>query len=101
MSIATDLADAAGELFDELGESVTVAGVDGTGLVTGISSEDIIVAGGIAENGGLRVTVKKADYANEPASLATVVARGRTLYVLSVQEYRALWALTCGDPAKE
>ena len=98
-----EIADTAVEVFEdalsELGEAVTVDGTSGTGIVTALRSDEIIVAGGVADQGGYRVTVPKTDFPDRPDEIADILARGRTMQILSVEETLSFWALICGEVA--
>ena len=98
MSFASDAADAAAEAFAEMAESVTVNAVAKNAIVSDLSSDEVVIHGGESNKGGMRVACQKADFASAPEDLQVVVARGRTMSILSVENTLALYILICGEP---
>lgn len=79
----------------------TVAGVEVDAVVGELGFEEIIVAGGIAENGGFEIQVATASLpAGRPAQLAPVIVDGRTLKILQpVRTVNEVYIITAADPA--
>ncbi len=95
------LAAAASQALGILGETVTIDGVEKTARVQTLTHDETEIAGGQGEAGGFRLWITKATLATIPEKLAPIVARGVTLYVLSVEEREKLWVINAGDPAIE
>jgi hypothetical protein len=84
-------------------DKVTINGIDyEDALVEILTSADMFVAGGKAEQGGFRCHVPIVDFATPPKDFDTVVCRGMSLKILSIEDVNGiLYAITCGDPVSE
>lgn len=81
---------------------VQLAGVAVDAITTDPDFDEILAAGGVAESGGFRATVRKADVPTAPASLATISRRGEPeLRVLSFRSALLTWEIVAGDPVSE
>lgn len=73
-------------------------------LVDIATDEEIQVAGGRAEKGGVRATVARDDFTNPPKqgdSASATIGNEESLSgtVLSIKKIHDLWTLLIGDPA--
>lgn len=71
-------------------------------IIEEITSDEIAIAGGLAESGGYRITVSKHGFARRPRKGERVIARGNSLQIASVTERNnCTYEITAGDLAAE
>jgi hypothetical protein len=86
----SNLSDAFDQLLDACDEAsgspqfAIVNGRKVRAIIEEITSDEIMMAGGIAESGGFRVQVRWADFAQKPEQGDSVEARDQDLEVVSV-----------------
>jgi hypothetical protein len=69
-------------------------------LVSDAATDEIIVAGGIADSGGIKAAIKKESIP-QPVMLESVTYNGRNMRVLSWTDIgNECWELTCGTPER-
>lgn len=85
---------------EELGfASTTINGVEVEAVVTEISNDEVIAAGGTGEAGGFTAIVSLSAYpAGPPEKFLPITARGMSLYILTVTRGTAHYVITAGDP---
>lgn len=78
-------------------EKINLNGTDRDALVETITSDEVVIAGGLVERGGYRAQI--AATIPQPVQFSPVIIRGRTLQVLSVEDINAVsYTLIIGDP---
>ena len=101
----SDFTDAFADLYEAQTEScgvsrtITIGAVTASAIVSPLTTDEVIVAGGIGDNGGYSAQVLVSDFATRPAKNATVTFGASTLYVLQISESNGIYTLTMGDPA--
>lgn len=82
-------------------KKATVSGLEVDAIIGELTFDEILVAGGIAENGGFEIQVAASLLpGGRPADLSPVIVAGRTLYILQpVRNANGIYTLTCGDPS--
>lgn len=87
----------------ELGfDPVTIGGVEVPAVITEISNDEILAAGGTGEGGGFTAVVALDEYPDGPPDKFTAItARGMALQILSVTRGTAHYVITAGDPVED
>lgn len=86
----SDLSDAFDELLDAnddatgIPQFAIVNGKKVRAIIEEMTNDEIMIAGGVAESGGFRVMVRKADFAWRPQQGDSIEARGQDLEVMSI-----------------
>lgn len=83
---------------------VTIEGKTKRAIIEDMTTEEILVRGGIAESGGFRAKCRKAAFAQKPEQGDTIRkgTDGRELSVMSMIERNGVeYEITAGDPAAE
>lgn len=86
------------QVFDER-KKARVAGTDVDAVIGELSFDEILVAGGIAENGGFEVQIASSALSGLPDEGTEVIVGGVTHYVLRRRNANGIYTLVCGDPA--
>jgi hypothetical protein len=83
-------------------EKVKLNGVDVDALVEAITSDEVFVAGGIAEAGGFRCQIATSAVAEQPHDFDPIVIRGKLHQVLMADDINGtVYHITAGDPVVE
>jgi hypothetical protein len=71
-------------------------------MVSEISADEMIISGGLAEQGGFRVQIAQSAVAEQPRKGDEIECRGQALVVMSSNDVNGVtYDLTAGDPASE
>jgi hypothetical protein len=98
------LTDAFSDLYEAqtevCGEEIqaTVGAVTADAVVGEARFDQILAAGGTAENGGRTLQMRKSDFITPPVKLAAVVIQDQTLSLLDFRESHGTYLMVCGDP---
>lgn len=74
---------------------------DKPALITQLDSDIIIVAGGVAEAGGLELQMLVSDFSTAPAKLDAVTALGQSLEILEFKTNNGIYYIIAGKFAAE
>lgn len=102
-----ELLDAQEEATGERLKASVGAVVDKDAVIEELTFDEIVAAGGTAENGGFKLQMRKSDFPTRPPEFdaqgvkTTVVARGVTLQLLSVTENNGILLIGAGDSVAE
>jgi hypothetical protein len=82
-------------------DPVTIGGVETPAVITDISTDEIIAAGGLGEAGGFTATVALDSFPDGPPEKYTAIsARGMNLHILNVSRGTSHYVITAGDPVE-
>lgn len=106
MSLLDDARDALLDVYDDTTDTKNFAIVNGKKvrcIIHEITSDEVLVSGGVAEAGGFRLSdIPINSFASAPEKGDPVTARGVELEVLSaISRNNTTWELTCGSPVGE
>jgi hypothetical protein len=83
-------------------EKINLNGVDVDAIVETITSDEVFVAGGIAEAGGFRCQIATNAVQQQPNDFDPIIIRNRILQVLMSDDINGIvYHITVGDPVVE
>ena len=83
------------------GETVTIGSTEYQGQVSEIPYDSGLIDGGTAEAQTYKVKLRLSDFPTNPDKFTAVIAKGKSLQVMSSTRNNGHLEIICGDPASE